>query len=182
MALSMLERLERLNTIFSDEDRPDLPDTSVPHIVDQDLSGKDLNHAKPISPAAMETTDSMDLNLKTGHHSSLLRNYQSPTSDEIGRDLSSEDEFVAACRKKVKPLMKAKFRPKNRNEQESDAATLLESIPKQDAFGNPLAEHFCQLSLVTKFPYAYIQDEARELVADDFFNEGKIWSRHAWEM
>jgi hypothetical protein len=53
-------------------------------------------------------------------------------------------------------------------------------LPRIDDHGNGATGHFCQLSLVTKFPYKYMAD-GNDRVSRRFFAGQRIWER-TWDL
>lgn len=55
-------------------------------------------------------------------------------------------------------------------------------MPIPFANGNQTGAHsFCQLSLLSRFPYKYIRGSDKDLVAKRFFDQTKFWNR-TWDL
>ena len=80
----------------------------------------------------------------------------------------------------VEPEAPIRYIPdRDSNEDEDSDSTSLQ-LRTSDKLGNPITGHFCQFSLVKKFPYKYMVD-GNDRVSRHFFANNKFFER-TWDL
>ncbi|KAL9624213.1 MAG: hypothetical protein Q9160_001460 [Pyrenula sp. 1 TL-2023] len=176
--------LQRFDKLFTNGEKPSLPDRSKPHAVDQGFADEE-SHALDIS-THVEPASSMNQPSRASQNTNTAKgNSQHDTLPQISQavyvDSSEEsDDYGSAFNVRPMPKMKS-----NMGKMPEGWRTALNAFPALNQSGKPLVGVYCQVEFVAKFPYKYLERDARdaaERVAKHFFNAGKFWESNTWSI